>query len=460
MPGPTDIQLLARARTLGPYEEWLARPETKGLPQLLMARRPHPAREDQNALNEQLQRSATIAKKVEHQAILHCYGAVEQNSTTLQLFEANDGVDLERFMRNAQKLPPALCVWLALQVCEALAHAHSLEVAHGNLSPSEIFLNREGQLKVDFGLAKAELQGAALTDWVDIRYVSPYGGMDQQGDLYATASILWELMADRPYRSVVDLSPQGLAYTPLHPLREGLAQELDTCLAQILNVQHENPLQSARSLSDALTRVFYGAMDADEERDGREALIDWVNRIAPEEQELLERYRPTVLHPEPRPSAPIEKGPGGLFTQAIAARDEPVRPSQFSTEDVRADTGLLQQDSTWSPGLELAGGLQEAQQTVGVPQVRGLVGEEAQAEKRTEHVVSEPDHPLAALAKAAAPGPDSDKPQPARSEELPLQARSSERPLPHSRAQTSKWIWFLGGFAVTFSFLLLRNVLS
>ena len=379
----------------------------------------------------------------------YLYGVAQTSKGVYQLLEALDGVDLDRLIRAQASVPPALGVWLALQVCEALAHAHSLGIVHGNLTPHEVLISRQGHLKVDFGLARAELQEAALTDWVDIRYVSPTAARDAQGDLYACASMLWELISGRPYRSVVDLSPQGLVYTPL-PLQQALPA-LDESLAAVLDIKSAQPIQSARALSDALTRVFYGALDAEEERDGKRAISALIAQIAPEEEELLGRYRPTQIKPqELKPQA-------GLFTQAIAARDQPVRPSPISTEDVRLDTEAVSADSTWSPGQELAGALQlqDARLTVGIPQVRGLMGEEAKAEQRTEHVRSEPDHPLAALAEESATmGPAT------IARDVPPKAESLDVPLPVAKPAPPKWLWFLAGFAITFSILLVRNVLS
>lgn len=90
---------------------------------------------------------------------------------------------------------------VALQVAEALAHAHARGVLHRDIKPSNLLLDYQGTVWVtDFGLVKEADEDHVLTQSGDVigtlRYMPPErldGTSDARGDVYSLGVTLYEL---------------------------------------------------------------------------------------------------------------------------------------------------------------------------------------------------------------------------------------------------------------------------
>ncbi len=107
---------------------------------------------------------------------------------------------------DAHKLPIAEALRIALQVAQALEHAHSLGIVHRDLKPGNVWLARDGTAKLgDFGLAVALDQSRLTHEGMlvgTVAYIAPEQAMgrtpDSRSDLYALGAMLYEMLAGRP----------------------------------------------------------------------------------------------------------------------------------------------------------------------------------------------------------------------------------------------------------------------
>lgn len=114
--------------------------------------------------------------------------------------------DLKQVLRSGQVLTEAHIQFFIYQALRALHIIHSAGVIHRDITPANILVNTNCDLKIcDFGLAKEEGdQGEYMTDYVTMRwYRAPELVMEDrkyttQIDVWGVGCILGELLGSRP----------------------------------------------------------------------------------------------------------------------------------------------------------------------------------------------------------------------------------------------------------------------
>ena len=161
-----------------------------------------------------------------------------------------------------------------IQIAEALTAAHRQGVIHRDLKPGNVFLTKEGQIKVlDFGLAK--LHALADTDRTEslslhlgpvgtLPYMAPEqlmnGTVDERSDIYSFGALLYEMATtERPFQNKTAASLQHaiaheLPISP-HSLNTGISSELDRIILKCLEKDPDARYQSAREIGIDLQRL-------------------------------------------------------------------------------------------------------------------------------------------------------------------------------------------------------------
>jgi serine/threonine-protein kinase len=148
-----------------------------------------------------------------HTVSVYDYGRTPQGAF-YYVMEYLDGLDLECLVREAGPLPPGRVVHILLQVCEALAEAHSVGLIHRDIKPANIVLSDYGGIAdfakvLDFGLVK-DLGASADSRLTreDIvagtpQYLAPETirdgtSSDPRSDLYAVGAVAYFLLTGTP----------------------------------------------------------------------------------------------------------------------------------------------------------------------------------------------------------------------------------------------------------------------
>ena len=114
--------------------------------------------------------------------------------------------DLKQVLRSGQKLTDAHIQFFIYQALRSLRVIHEAGVIHRDITPANILVNTNCDLKIcDFGLAKEESDaGEDMTDYVTMRWyrapelVMEHRSYTAQIDVWGVGCILGELLGSRP----------------------------------------------------------------------------------------------------------------------------------------------------------------------------------------------------------------------------------------------------------------------
>jgi serine/threonine-protein kinase len=164
---------------------------------------PHMQAESDPVFLERFHREIEIGKRLNHPGAIKVLDS-GNNGRLYMAMEWADGRPLRRILSEGGQLPFDRAIRIALEVCDALEHAHSHDVAHRDLKPENILVDSQDRIKIiDFGIASmagsrrltfgklSELMGSP--DYISPEQVRGKRG-DARSDLYALGIILYEML--------------------------------------------------------------------------------------------------------------------------------------------------------------------------------------------------------------------------------------------------------------------------
>ena len=153
---------------------------------------------------------AKVAVRLSHANVVQVFDFGRIGESLFIAMEYVDGLDLAALLRklkDGKRLVPLPAAFhIAIEIVRALDFAHTHNVVHRDVSPSNILLSRAGEVKIgDFGIAVAAAPHKAagpgsrkvMGKW---RYMSPEqtrgDTLDTRSDLFSAASVLYELFTN------------------------------------------------------------------------------------------------------------------------------------------------------------------------------------------------------------------------------------------------------------------------
>ncbi|SFY01366.1 serine/threonine protein kinase [Janthinobacterium lividum] len=170
---------------------------------------------------EKLINEARLAASLKHAAFVRIFAIEGQGTGQSIVMELVEGQTLGQFMHSGKAdLQTALDI--AYQIADAMDEAHAMDLVHGDLKPSNLMLEADGQVRIlDFGLARhIDPQATQTTTLCDLQgtiaYMAPERLMgrlpDTRGDVYALGAMLYEMLAGQRHFAHLN----GLALAAAH----------------------------------------------------------------------------------------------------------------------------------------------------------------------------------------------------------------------------------------------------
>jgi serine/threonine-protein kinase len=137
---------------------------------------------------------------------LHDFG-VANDGRPYYAMELLEGETLERYMERERGMDFREAIRVGVETCGALECAHAAGLVHRDIKPGNVFLTRDGKVKLlDFGLVMSEPEAAQrhpeplkLTGTVEYMAPEQAAGetVDERADIYALGAMLYELITGR-----------------------------------------------------------------------------------------------------------------------------------------------------------------------------------------------------------------------------------------------------------------------
>jgi serine/threonine protein kinase len=196
---------------------------------------------------------AKVAVRLSHANVVQVFDFGRIGESLFIAMEFVDGLDLAAMLRKfkdeRRQVPLPAAFHIAIEIIRALDFAHSHNVVHRDVSPSNILISRAGEVKIaDFGIAIAASphRGGGpgprkvMGKW---RYMSPEqargDALDTRSDLFSAASVMFELFTGEklfPGDEAEDIikNIEGMPIPKMSTIRPGLPSRLDDVLALAL----------------------------------------------------------------------------------------------------------------------------------------------------------------------------------------------------------------------------------
>lgn len=223
-------------------------------------------------------REARLAAVLSHRNVTRVLEFGEDRGICYLALELVDGMDLRTLLRRVGRaLPVQLALLIALEIAQALEHAHTHggrtgPVVHRDVSPANILLSFDGDVKLtDFGIAKA-IQDPRVTRSSTVRgnvwYMAPelleHGAeAEPRSDLYSLGAVLYQCLSGRrPYRGPTTVAAMMALVKgeqiPLRVAAPDLPEEIYPVVERLMAHLPARRFPSARAAVDALAAVTVG----------------------------------------------------------------------------------------------------------------------------------------------------------------------------------------------------------
>jgi serine/threonine-protein kinase len=220
---------------------------------------------------------AELSRHLHHANIVEVVDVGQEGDAHYMVMELIDGRDVGQIVKRcrAKKVawPIDFAVYLTKALLDALGYAHAavdpqgqpLNIIHCDVSPSNFFVSRTGDLKLgDFGVARSLIEAGAGQVMGKPYYLSPEaleGRLSPAVDLWAVAVTLYELLTlQRPFQGKtpdeVFASIKRSQYVPVRELRPEAPAVIEGLLARAFDVDPELRFVSAREFADSLLPLF------------------------------------------------------------------------------------------------------------------------------------------------------------------------------------------------------------
>lgn len=190
----------------------------------------------------------TVSRFNGHPNIINVQEFFYENNTAYFVMEYIEGVDLKTYaVQKGGTLSEEECIRLLTPVMDALIVVHSVGVLHRDISPDNIYVTKDGGVKLlDFGAARQVLgeKSKSLSvvlkpGFAPIEQYQTRGKQGQWTDVYALAATMYYCLTGQVPEAAMDRVYEDTNKKAAE-LKDGVSQQVTEALTKALEVRAEN----------------------------------------------------------------------------------------------------------------------------------------------------------------------------------------------------------------------------
>jgi len=220
-------------------------------------------------------REGEALRQLNHPSIVTLLDAVQENGHYYLVMELVEGGALDEKLRRTPQMDVQEVLNIALDLADALARAHRLNIVHRDIKPANVLLAKDGMPRLtDFGIAR--VVGSQITEAGSIigttAYISPEvlqgDPADARSDIWSLGIMLYEMLAgEQPFKAS---NPGSLIFAilteptlDLEPVAQGAEYDEPYAFGQRITVDRPGPFRLREYVRLQLLRTRIQANPSD-----------------------------------------------------------------------------------------------------------------------------------------------------------------------------------------------------
>lgn len=427
----------------------------EGFEKILVVKKILPVYAKNKAFIDMLIAEAKVSALLQHGNVVQIFDLGDIEGQYFIVMEYVHGCDLLRLLsactQSKRKIPTELVLYIVSEAAKGLAYAHSatnaqgrpLNIIHRDVSPSNILVSYEGDVKVtDFGVARADLEtsgprkaqkNTALKG--KLGYMSPElvtgDDIDARSDIFALGIILWEtLTLRRLFLGKTDIQTliniRDVRIEKKFKKHSYIPEGIQDLIRRALTKDRRERFQTATDFQEAILDYLF----ENRIRVTARSLAQFVREMVPEERASpgVSRLVPVAKDEAASPGAerPGEDTPDAHDAEAAAeaARQAPPEPEPDvqAAEGTTPDGPELDEEPTGVDAAPITDTGDDRTPVEGPPVIEERAGTEPEALQAAQETLSEAE-------PEAEPGPEPEpEPQPEAASEGAPEAEAPPEP--------------------------------